>query len=108
VQCVAVQEDVLPTPRRRAAANAELALLSSVVGLQFRSLEHLQGARLPAMADAGLLKVKAARECDARRETPVSAPAHVHFRQTCCCGSDFHQSRSLQSIPFRDGRPLKV
>jgi hypothetical protein len=99
----------MAAPRCCVVANAVLVLLRPVVGLLFRSLEHLQGAPLLAMADARLLRVRAARKCDARRETPVSAPAHAHFHcQTWCCGSDFHRSRSLQVIPFRDCRPLKV
>jgi len=94
-------EDAAWVPRHRAAVKAALVLLR-LVGLQFRPLERLQGAPLPATVESGLLRTTAARG-GAQRATLVSAPAHAHFRrQTWCCGSDFHRSRSLQSIPFRD------
>jgi hypothetical protein len=98
------QGDATLAQRRRAAARAGrallLLLLSSVVGLRGRPLECLQGPPLLELADSGLLRVTAAPQRGARRATPVSA--HGHFRrQTWCCESGFHQSRSLRSIPFR-------
>lgn len=94
-------EDATWALRHRAAVKAVLVLLR-LVGLQFRPLQRLQGAPLPAMVESGLLRTTGARG-GAQWATLVSAPAHAHFRrQTWCCGSDFHRSRSLQSIPFRD------
>jgi hypothetical protein len=89
------------------AAGAGL-VLSSMVGLPGRSLERLQGEPLPVMDASGSLKETAARECGVHQEILVSS-VHGHFRrQTWCCESGFHQSRLLQSIPFRDSRPLGV